>query len=178
MGLIGARAYSEVVTLADFKAAMRRAREAHGARAKLQDATGIDESTIYRIETDEKYDPSISTVTTLIQGMGLSLSVFFAEAEAITNLSLQKDASPLHNPDGVVSPVSNTPHQLRAEPATTSESRDGLGVPPLRTFTHDDIGRILAAHAGAIREVQADPQRFKRSAPKRPRQSKNRRRRA
>jgi len=135
MGSVGMTAYSESVQdLAEFKAAMRRAREATvGGRAKLEAETGIDQSTIYRIETDATYDPSLSTVAKLIQGMGLTLSGFFTELEAASNPILPSKPTPLHNSSVVVGSLSNGRVGIvRAEPLESSESFDAVAVPALR----------------------------------------------
>lgn len=64
----------------------RKQRESRvGSRAKLVERIGeagaadddLDESTVYRFETDAKYYPRLSTFVRLVEGMGLTVPEFF-----------------------------------------------------------------------------------------------------
>src|ERR1700747_1868959 len=89
MRLIELQAYTPIlpaVDLALVRDAFRREREARvGSRTKLVELTGreggppIDESTIFRIETDDTYIPGIDPFLRLIEAMpNLTPSEFFA----------------------------------------------------------------------------------------------------
>lgn len=72
--------------LSAFREFIRHVRETEfGGRAKLQQATGVNRTTIQRIETDPTYSPGLETVAKLVEAMGLSLSTFFARLESQTS---------------------------------------------------------------------------------------------
>ena len=88
-GLLVSQARTPIVAAMDLglvREALRREREARvGSRARLEELTGqaggepIDQSTIYRIETDETYIPGIDTVLRLIEAMpNLTPALFFS----------------------------------------------------------------------------------------------------
>lgn len=75
------------VEFSEVRDALRREREALvGSRAKLEQKSGVAESTIYRIETEETYVPRVPVLMRIIEGMGLTLSEFFARIEALTEI--------------------------------------------------------------------------------------------
>lgn len=67
--------------------AFRKARLASGKSLRtLKSATGIDPSTIHRIENVKKYPDyrcDLDTLDALVRGVGLSLARFFAQVEGV-----------------------------------------------------------------------------------------------
>lgn len=85
-----------------FRDAFRKEREERvGSRAKLVELAlersdeKLDESTVFRIETDETYMPGIDTFARLIEAMpGLSFSEFFGRIEGLPTSPAQENNRP------------------------------------------------------------------------------------
>lgn len=89
-----------VVDLKRLRAALKdlRIRAGYKEVAALAKASGIDKSTIYRLE-DTNQKPDLLTVATWVDKCGLTLSAFFAELETDIKKSLRSELETAHNPD-------------------------------------------------------------------------------
>lgn len=76
-----------LASLADIRRELRRVRRAKDwTLDKVRDESGVDRAAIHKIENVDKYptyEPGIETVTKIVEGMGLTLSSFFARIEGL-----------------------------------------------------------------------------------------------
>ena len=64
------------------------------ARTKQTGKIPINKMTISEIETGANADPGITTVARLVEGMGLTLSSFFARIEGLNGLVETREITP------------------------------------------------------------------------------------
>jgi transcriptional regulator with XRE-family HTH domain len=90
---------------------LRRVRvERRVSLRKLHDVTGVNASTIHRIESIKKYPahtPDLETIDALVRGLGLTLSGFFLtiEGPAVTNSAGDNHPHATHSRAGDVDSV-------------------------------------------------------------------------
>jgi transcriptional regulator with XRE-family HTH domain len=127
-----------VPSLQDIRVALRSARrELKKERGltldRLHERSGIDRAVIHRIESVEKYptyEPGVDTVRRLVEGMGLTLSEFFARIEALPTRDVSDTLPP---------------------PAPIPQGKHGNTDPVSRPL--DDTGAIIARNTAALDEL-------------------------
>lgn len=159
------------MTLADIRAELRRARKVRKRDGltldRLEENSGVDRAVIHRIENVKKYPrykPGMETILRLIEGMGLTLPVFFLGVRDLQKTGLQA-AIPLSQ-DSASHPREATSHGL--DVSTLDDMPDDL-TDDQRAETLRLRAREAAATASA--EQATTPHRPKpvrrRSRPKR-----------
>ncbi len=112
-----------------FRRALRTARETHiGGREKLADKIDVSKSTVQNAEMGPDI-PGIDTVARLIEGMGLTLSEFFAALEP--------------NNDSVLPGADTISHSVRASPKEASHGSSGVSA----SLSEEDLATIFRALA-------------------------------
>lgn len=151
------------VELSAFRDFLRHIRETeYGGRAKLQKATGVNRTTIQRIETDPTYSPGLETIAKLVEGMGLSLSVFFARFENHTgaNRGLIRGTASVQNPP--------LPYVYEPGAKNVDRSVPPSSTPPY-TYTEEEILHLFrifkAARGGTIAGAMPSGKQARKQAP-------------
>lgn len=146
--------YTEAVSfdLDQFREHLKKARKAlAGGRDHFAEKVGVNKTTIQNAENGPDI-PKIDTVAKLVEGMGLTLSSFFAEIEAGATSSLH--TTPLA--------VDNSVHPRRRGIQPVQESPNVAGVPasaPFRTITPDDFERAVQAIMRGLRATETPNRR-------------------
>jgi len=156
------------MTLAEIRAGLHAARKQQKRSGltldRLQENSGVDRAVIHRIESVRKYPrykPGIDTVLRLVEGMGLTLSSFFAEIEGGPKVGLQPAIPQSQN-----SPV---PQHLEAD-----HGRDLPAGVVLTNEQYEEYRRLRAREAAAAESVeQATKTRAQKSVRSRPRPKRN-----
>lgn len=141
---------------------VRRKRSQGLTLDRLQETSGVDRAAIHRIESVDKYpnyEPGMETVTRLVEGMGLTLSSFFAQIERQTDGDLQTREDAIKNPRTLAEKASRG----RAGAAVSSDRqvREAVGQALLRAAASLTDAATTRADEPADREV-SDARRKKR----------------
>ena len=116
------------------RAELRRLRDANNlTREELQAASGVEKTTIYRVENTKElpdYKPDFDTIGAMLAAMEITLSEFFAKIETDQGLRASADS-------------------VTTVPSSTQVGSDGR--PPLLPL--DDVGALLARNLAATAAV-------------------------
>lgn len=131
--------YTSPVDLAAVRAAIRAERtKRKWSLDDLAEKSGVHRMTIHEVETNAHGKPQLATVARLVEGMGLTLSAFFARIEGLQTTSAVTDNLP--------SPISIRPevtqHGGRPVP------HDSGGGVPSNEFVHEAIVIAVANTLG------------------------------
>jgi len=160
-----------IMTVVDWTAIRSEFIRQRGTRNQgaIAEAGGLHQSAISKLESNDKLGPAVETFVRAIQGLGVSVSEFFAEIEAREKISLQSHGGSLHTSSVAVGSISNgRTSQSRAEPAPASESSDVVAIPARRPPPDFSVSQEIA-HAVGQALIAAGSQYIRDAAHARPR---------
>lgn len=169
---LGQRMLAAVIDWRRVREVLRQIRNERGVTLRaLEASSGIDESTIHRIENTRKYPnhkPDLETVDAIVRGLNLSLAEFFAQVEPGQELSgatLTANTSPAEAPHSGTPAVSGSapPHG----PETVARATDDYDRQQRRAILFglsriaESLERLTALYAST--QSQARPARRRQS---------------
>lgn len=118
-----------------FKAERKRRRL---TQTRVAEKGGLDQSAISKMEGDVTYTPQVDTFTKAVEGLGASVSSFFAELERSQNTSLKSAPLPTDNPPQVVLPPEGADHVDEAVIERASDKLAAALIAYVRRLAHGD----------------------------------------